>query len=72
MASGQLEILPDDVENKITEARANLIEAEAKLIQVKFAASLAKIKFNKFVLMMQDSKEAVSRSREILDNLKDI
>jgi hypothetical protein len=64
--------LSDDIENRITQARNSLIEAEAKLHQIELVSSLAKIKSNELVLMVQESKIAVKRSREILDKLKDL
>jgi hypothetical protein len=64
--------LSDDIENRIIQARNSLIEAEAKLHQIELASSLAKIKSNELVLMVQESKIAVKRSREILDKLKDL
>jgi hypothetical protein len=62
---GKLEILIDELSDKITVAEDNLIKAE-------MAATLAKMKVTEGILLVIVSKEAVARSKEILYKLKDI
>jgi hypothetical protein len=58
---GQLEILTDELKSKIS---------EAKLIEAEMAVTLSKMKFDKGILLVIESKKAVARSNEILEKLK--
>jgi hypothetical protein len=57
---------------KITKAEINLADTEDNLVKAELATSLTKMRYDKLIILVRESKIAAEHSREILNKLKDI
>jgi hypothetical protein len=67
---GGMKLLTDKLRKKIVKAETNLAEAETNLVKAETAASLAKMKSDEWIVLVEESKIAVAKSRELLYKLK--
>jgi hypothetical protein len=65
-----MKLLTDEFRKKIVKAETYISEAETNLVEAEMAASLAKMKSDKLIVLIEESKIAVATSRELLYKLK--